>query len=65
MTFTVWGIPQPKGSTRAFNIPGRRFPVVTSDNPKLKAWEKSVRTMAQQAQSAYGAIVGPVRELPR
>jgi crossover junction endodeoxyribonuclease RusA len=42
--FTVYGTPQPKGSTRAFMPKGARFPVVTSDNPNLKRWEKNIRS---------------------
>jgi len=48
ITFVVRGKPEPKGSTRAFNSPGRRFPVVTSDNPKAKGWAATVALVAQQ-----------------
>src|SRR6185369_17739711 len=46
--FVVLGIAQPKGSARAFMPKGARFPVVTSDNRNLKAWERSVRDRLQQ-----------------
>ncbi len=46
--FTVQGVAQPKGSARAFMPKGARFPVVTSDNPSLKAWERSIKDRLQQ-----------------
>lgn len=46
--FTVFGVPQPKGSARAFMRPGMRFPVVTSDNKSLKSWETAIRSTLQQ-----------------
>lgn len=52
LRFTVIGIPQPKGSTRAFMRPGGRFPIVTSDNPKVKAWQKVVGLGAIAARGA-------------
>ena len=45
--FTVYGQAQPKGSARAFMPKGARFPVVTSDNPSLKGWERVVRDTLQ------------------
>lgn len=60
IVFTVEGLPQPQGSARAFMRPGARFPVVTSDNPKVKGWRKDV---AKAARAVYrGApIDGPIR----
>lgn len=59
--FTVNGIPQPKGSTRAFMRPGARFPIVTSDNPKVKAWQKVVGLGAAMARGAgVPPLQGPV-----
>lgn len=45
ISFVAYGIPQPKGSTRAFVKKGRV--ITTSDNPKLKDWHKIVAFMAQ------------------
>lgn len=45
ISFTVYGISQPKGSARAFIRGGR--PIVTSDNPSLAKWESAVRFAAQ------------------
>lgn len=50
--FTVFGVPQSKGSTRAFMRPGMRFPVVTSTNPKVKQWERVVALGGVQARGA-------------
>ena len=51
--FTVYGLPQPKGSARAFVIPGNggRKPraVVTSDNPKAKPWAADIKREAAAA----------------
>lgn len=48
ISFQARGIPQPKGSTKAFMRPGMRFPVVTNDNLKTKPWADVVRLVAQQ-----------------
>ena len=49
------GKPEPQGLTKAFNIPGKRFPVVTSDNPVLKQWRALAVMTLQRAIPA-----GPV-----
>lgn len=66
VTFFVPGIAQPKGSTKAFHRPGMRFPVVTSDNPKLKDWQTQVAHFAGMAfrtrqDGSGGPFVGGVR----
>ncbi len=62
--FTVVGTPQPKGSTRAFMRPGGRFPIVTSDNPKVKAWQRVVGLGAVAARGAGVPVeAGPVELL--
>lgn len=45
--FVVYGEAQSKGSMRAFLPKGRKFPIVTSTNKGLKAWEDAVRAAAQ------------------
>lgn len=60
IAFTVYGTPQPKGSTKAFMRPGMRFPVVTSDNPKLKDWQHLVAHSAQRYAKDLGAFSGAV-----
>lgn len=59
ITFTVVGHAQPQGSTKAFNVPGKRYPVVTSDNPNLKDWRHLVAYAAQQ-HAAGGPLRGGV-----
>jgi len=49
LSFTVRGVPVPQGSMKAFMPKGAKFPVLTSDNPKLKAWRKLVRAQALEA----------------
>ena len=46
--FTVFGVPQPKGSAKAFVPRGWTRPVITSDNKGLRAWETLIRGEAQQ-----------------
>lgn len=61
IVFEVFGVPQPQGSARAFMPKGRgRFPVVTSDNPKLKGWRREVSKAARQAYRG-APMEGPVR----
>ena len=47
IAFTVYGEAQPKGSARAFIPRGWKRAVVTSDNPKLKSWEHTIRQTLQ------------------
>ena len=56
----VVGKPEPKGSTRAFMPKGGRFPVVTSDNPKLKDWQTQIRLVVSQVPD-LAVEDGPVR----
>lgn len=57
--FHAYGIPQPKGSTRAFMPKGARFPVVTSDNPKLKDWQHAIAQAASLKTRGF-QFTGPV-----
>ena len=47
--FVAYGIPAPKGSTKAFYRPGMRFPVVTEDNAKTRPWAAIVKDAALKA----------------
>lgn len=58
--FEARGIPQPKGSTKAFMRQGMRFPVVTNDNLKTKPWVETVKLMAQQ-HALEQMTIGPVQ----
>jgi Holliday junction resolvase RusA-like endonuclease len=42
LNFTVYGIPQPQGSTRAFIPRGWSRPVITTDNVRLKPWRQEL-----------------------
>ncbi|HXP82593.1 MAG TPA: RusA family crossover junction endodeoxyribonuclease [Verrucomicrobiae bacterium] len=48
ISFTVYGTPVPQGSMKAFLRPGSKFPVVTSDNKKLKPWRQEVTLCAMK-----------------
>lgn len=72
VSFVVAGIPQPKGSAKAFGFKrsdGTVGAFVTSDNRSLKGWETNVRSAAQQhchGQFFDGAVrVAIVFFLPR
>ncbi len=53
IAFTVYGKPQPQGSTRMFPIktPTGNHMVLTSANRKLKPWRQEVASMALQARA--------------
>lgn len=53
------GIPQPKGSARAFRR-GSRI-IVTSDNPKLKGWAKDAAWACRLAWGSRLPLRGAVR----
>jgi Holliday junction resolvase RusA-like endonuclease len=58
LDFTAVGLPQTKGSARAFMRPGMKAPVITNDNPKAKAWQGVV---AHAAHAAGAQVLdGPV-----
>ena len=57
----ILGKPEPKGSTRAFMPKGGRFPVVTSDNPKLKDWQTQIRLVVTTQVPDLVVVDGPVR----
>lgn len=60
LSFTVHGVPIPKGSTKAFMRPGMRFPIVTADNTKTKPWANTIKVMAQLHAPEGGPWQGPV-----
>jgi Holliday junction resolvase RusA-like endonuclease len=63
LTFTVPGVPQSKGSTRAFVPKGWKRAIVTNDNPKSKGWQQLIAEHATLAlaQSALQPFSdGPV-----
>lgn len=52
--FTAYGIPAPKGSTRAFMPKGARFPIVTEDNKHTRPWAAIVKDAAIKATELCG-----------
>jgi len=48
VAFSVEGIPQPKGSTRAFVPKGWTRPIITAASPKTKKWEREITVVARQ-----------------
>jgi len=46
VAFEVFGVPIPKGSTRAFMRKGMKYPVVTADNTKTKPWAQEITQTA-------------------
>src|SRR4051812_14848538 len=45
--FTVFGTPVPQGSSRAFFVKKLGRSVITSANPKLKPWRKTISDVAK------------------
>lgn len=62
LRFMAFGLPQPKGSARAFVPKGWTRAVVTSDNPKNKGWQQIVAGAAQTALEETGGrmLTGPI-----
>lgn len=58
IAFDVVGRPEPKGSMRAFVRGGRA--VVTSDNPRLKAWQTTVTHAAAAGRVHVEFVDEPV-----
>lgn len=66
ITFTVFGIPQTKGSAKGFALPDKNRPgkyrtIITNDNPKNKSWAQTVSSMAQQYRTEACPFEGPIR----
>lgn len=58
LTFTVYGVAQPKGSMRAFQPRGMHFPIVTESNKSVRGWQQLV---AEGASRAIGALDADAR----
>ena len=64
--FNVYGIPQPKGSTKSFMVEDKTTHklkvITTSDNKNLKSWHQMVNTAAQEHRPGPGGglLSGPV-----
>jgi Holliday junction resolvase RusA-like endonuclease len=67
LRLTVYGHPEPKGSTKAFLPKGWKRPIVTSDNAKGKPWAQQITRAAMHAiaKANEGVIIEPTdREIP-
>ena len=60
IAFTVFGVPIPQGSMKAFMRPGMRFPVVTADNKRTKSWRQAVVDAAREQLADASPLEGPV-----
>lgn len=49
LTFTVYGVAQPKGNMRAFARRGMKFPIVTDSNRGIRSWSQLVAEGASRA----------------
>lgn len=58
--FFVPGIPQTKGSTKAFIPKGWKRAIITNDNTKSKPWEATVRAEASACCAFLGGDVAVV-----
>jgi Holliday junction resolvase RusA-like endonuclease len=54
-SFTIFGVAQPQGSTRAFMPRGWTRPVITTDNAKVKPWRQELAQTAMVAMHECGA----------
>ena len=52
LRFIAYGVPQPKGSARAFVPKGWTRPIITSTNAKNKGWQQLVAEAASAAIAA-------------
>jgi len=64
ISFVVYGIPQPKGSMRAFIVGNKRRRkqkvVITNSNKQLKNWSQLVSVVAQEYVPPEGPLKGAV-----
>ncbi|HEX4683627.1 MAG TPA: RusA family crossover junction endodeoxyribonuclease [Gemmatimonadaceae bacterium] len=63
LTFTVFGIAQTKGSTRAFVPKGWTRPIITNTNRNAKSWEALVAEAANRALTGRGQLFHGAIEL--
>ena len=57
---TVYGVPQPAGSKRAFLPKGSQRPVVTDANPAARDWKNTIAREALAAMNGSGLMDGPL-----
>jgi Holliday junction resolvase RusA-like endonuclease len=52
IAFRVVGVPQPKGSMKAFQARGMKCPIVTESNRNVRSWSQLVAAAASHRMSA-------------
>jgi len=57
LTFTVFGHPEPQGSTKAFIPKGWNRAIITSDNKKTKPWRQEIAGAALSAMQSQGVTM--------
>jgi crossover junction endodeoxyribonuclease RusA len=60
LTFSVYGVPAPKGSTKAFYIAKLGRAITTADNRRSAPWQEAVVTAAREALAGALPLEGPV-----
>lgn len=55
ISFVVYGKCEPQGSMKLFIPKGAKFPIATSDNPKLKPWRQQITRTA--LETLQGEII--------
>lgn len=58
--FTIYGKPEPQGSSRAFLPKGHTRPVITSDNKSIRTYRREVTTTAIEAMKDHELIARPL-----
>ncbi len=59
LQFTVYGVPAPQGSTRAFIPKGWKRPIITADNARTKPWRQAIVEAALAANGNAPPLDGP------
>lgn len=60
LELTVYGVPVPKGSMKAFVPRGWTRPIVTHDNAKTRPWQEAIVCAARDAMGARPPVKEPV-----
>ena len=60
LEFTVYGQPQPQGSTRAFIPKGWSRPIITAANSKTKPWRQEIAGTVIPLMQSRSLITGPI-----
>ncbi len=58
--FTVYGVPIPQGSTKAFIPKGWKRPIVTHDSAKTKPWRQAIVDATLERMAGRAPLEGPV-----